>query len=449
MRQDRYGTLHQTESAAAVAFFEQAVHALAAHRPGVAEALASALQADPDFAAAHALQGLATVTLAREELMPVAAQAHRDAEAALALRGGSASDHALVEALGHAAGGGLRAAADRLDAHLDADPHTFVAAKLSHALHFMAGDLSGMLTTTARIVDAWSEDRPGYGFLLGCHAFALEELGAPQAAERVGRRAVALEPDDAWGLHAVGHVCEREGRTADGIAWLEAHRASWSGCNNFSFHLAWHLALFHLERGDYDAVLDLYDREVRPVPTDDFRDVANAVSLLWRLDQEGVAIGARWQDLREVALKRRRDATLSFAALHNLLALVALGEIDAARGLRQVMSRTVEAGTGDQAAVLDLVGRDLATTILGFTVGGAPRVALAELAERLTLIGGSHAQRDVFLRTLATTAADRGERDALAQILAVRRKLKRDDRFAALVQTRLDAVEARSHRRIA
>jgi hypothetical protein len=435
---DRYAAAHSTAEPAAVQAFEEAVHGVAAHRPSTAAALARALEADPDFVSAHALKGLASVVLGREELVPAARAAHATAAGLLSRRGGTPSEHALTEALDAASQGRLMAAAARLEAHLDASPHEFLSAKIAHALRFMSGDARGMLLTTARVVDCWTPDQAGYGFLLGCHAFALEELGELGAAERVGRRAVDLEPDDSWGLHAVSHIQEMEGRTDEGIAWLEDHRSTWSACNNFSFHMAWHLALFHLERGDHERVLSIYDEQVRPVPTDDFRDMANAVSLLWRLAQEGVAVGARWDDLRDVAVKRRRDTTLTFASLHNLLALVATGEIEAARDLvASLRVRAAEPAGDDQSVVMDAVGRDLGAVILGLATRGGARASIDRLARRLDLIGGSHAQRDVFLRTLAAIAADRGDRQALDQILAVRRRVKRDDGFVARLLGRM------------
>ena len=80
----------------------------------------------------------------------------------------------------------------------------------------MLGDAAGMLAASQRMMTVWSPDRPAAGFLLGCHAFAIEEHGAYAAAEAYGRQAVAMEPDDAWGLHAVSHVHEMRGETADG-----------------------------------------------------------------------------------------------------------------------------------------------------------------------------------------------------------------------------------------
>jgi len=154
---------------------------------------------------------------------------------------------------------GASRAAIVLDQILQRNPRAFLPAKIAHALRFMLGDAPGMLAASARVLRRWPGRAPGYGSLLGCHALALEETGDLDAAERTGRLAVELEPDDAWGLHAVSHVHEMQGRTREGIAWLEASRPVWTGCNNFSFHMAWHLALFHIEAGDHDRVLAIYD----------------------------------------------------------------------------------------------------------------------------------------------------------------------------------------------
>ena len=187
--------------------------------------------------------------------------------------------------------------------------------------------------------------------MLGCHAFALEESGELEAALRVGREAVEREPRDAWGLHAVAHVYEMMERTTRRHCLARADPGGWSGCNNFAFHLGWHLALFQLERGLHDRVLDLYDEAVRPRPTDDFRDVANAVSLLWRLRQEGMEVGHRWDELAEIASRRRGETVLVFATLHYLLVLVATGDLAAAGDLVCSLETRAATGMDDQALV--------------------------------------------------------------------------------------------------
>jgi tetratricopeptide (TPR) repeat protein len=433
---DRFALTHTTASPAAVRAFGEAVEAIAGHRPNAAEALDRALHADPMLVTGHILKGFCGVVLARGETMIAARHALTAARAALAAQElTSADEQTLVAALAEAVEGRLRAAADRLAERLSGNPYALLLVKLVHSLRFMLGDVAGMRAVGEAILPAWSPGRPGYGFVLGCHAFALEESGELKAAERVGREAVAHEPRDAWGLHAVAHVFEMTGRIADGIAWLEEKRESWSDCNNFAFHLAWHLALFHLEGGRHDHVLDLYDKAVRPLPTDDFRDVANASSLLWRLRQEGVEVGHRWDELAAIAHRRRDETVLVFATLHYLLALVADGDLAAAADLVGSLEMRAMADTDDQAVVAATVGLPIARAIISLAQGGPKRRGpeLAALVHRLPQLGGSHAQRDVFVRTLAELAAREGDLPSLRAILALRQRLKREDRFGRLL----------------
>jgi hypothetical protein len=376
--------------------------------------------------------GFANLILAREELRPVARAALERSRAAFAARGGTADEAILLDALGEAVEGRFSAAADRLDDGFRAKPTAFLPFKLSHALRFMLGDLKGMLAASDHMMAAWEPDMAGAGYLLGCHAFALEELGDYGRAFHVGRRAVALAPDDAWGMHAVAHIHEMRSDTRAGIAWLEAGRPHWSRCNNFSFHVAWHLALFHLERGDRETVLKVYDDEVRPRSTDDFRDVANAVSMLTRLRLAGVDVGDRWEELGTIAERRRGDTTLMFAALHTLLTLVARAD---RAGIAELV-RNIEsaaAGVGDQADVARLVAVPLARAIAWRERPADWSVLLANLPR----IGGSNAQRDVFVLSLADVARRSGDEAALGLIVQARRRMKTADCLIAAVAGRV------------
>ena len=139
---------------------------------------------------------------------------------------------------------------------------------------------------------------PGYGTVLSCHCFSHEECGDYAVAEPSGRAAIEIDPGDVWGTHAVAHIMEMQGRHAEGIAWLDELERHWEGGSNLLHHLWWHRALFHLERGEFDAVLDLYDRRFRNLTApltqaqpDLYIDVQNAASMLFRLERLGIDVG--------------------------------------------------------------------------------------------------------------------------------------------------------------
>lgn len=425
---DRYGSSHSVTTPAAVQAFEEATLAVAAHQP-IGDSIDRALALEPDMASAWALLSIGNALLGRSEAVAVAKARAKGAQVALARSGeGTRSERAIVQAASQAADGHLQASAKTLEDHLRNDPADFLAAKIAHSMRFMCGQPEHMLAISGLALTNWRESDPGYGFLLGCHAFGLEEIGRYRDAEAAGRRAVALEPTDAWGLHAVSHVMEMSGRTAEGIVWLEGSRPLWPGCNNFRFHLAWHLGLFQLEAGDADAVLKLYDTDVMPAASDDFRDIANAVSLLWRLKQSGIDVGARWGQLRDLALKRHQDLTYVFASLHYLLALVATGEREAAaRLINGLAARAGEQGC-DQGQVARELGLELAKVIA--TSGTVDTSGLARIAPLLSRLGGSNAQRDLFMRILLVAAAEGGNELALSHIARLRANLRQEDRFA-------------------
>jgi tetratricopeptide (TPR) repeat protein len=161
--------------------------------------------------------------------------------------------------------------ADILDAALVKVPEDAFLMKLVHAIRFVLGDATGMRQSIDRVFSAYHETHPAYGYLLGCRAFSLEETGDYRLAEAAGRRGLEFAGDDAWGLHAVAHVHDMTGRSEEGAGWLENHPDGWAHCNNFGYHVWWHLALMYLDQGNADKALALYDADIRRDKTDDYR----------------------------------------------------------------------------------------------------------------------------------------------------------------------------------
>lgn len=284
-----------------------------------------------------------------------------------------------------------------LEALLQTYPMDMLALRLAHHLHFYTGLGVNMRDSTARVLDAWPEEHPQFAYLLGMHAFGLEEAGDLEEALNWGQQAVALNKQDIWAAHAVAHVFWTQGKHEAGLEWLQKMSIHWQQKNNFKNHLVWHGALHYLALGKPQMALEIYDEELANSAADDFYlDMCNNAALLLRLQMQGLDIGERWQPLAEVAARHVDDQELVFASVHYLLPLVA-ADSPAAQALLASL-QTWGLGSGEQAQVCAQVGYPLAQALYDFyespVVGSA---ALRRLQGELHKIGGSIAQRDLFV----------------------------------------------------
>ncbi len=132
--------------------------------------------------------------------------------------------------------------------------------------------------------------------------------------------------------HVKAHVFDTDCRAPEGRDWLAAQAVHWKLGNNLIHHLWWHRALLELDLGELDAVVASYDANIRNfdepmtrAAPDHYVDLQNAASMLWRLEQLGVAVGDRWQELADKAEARIGDAGHFLLVPHLMLALAATG----------------------------------------------------------------------------------------------------------------------------
>lgn len=417
--------------------------AFLAHGASTPDHLGTTLAADPDFALAHAVKGMFMLLLGRGELVQTAREACTAANTSDANRPVSLRERSFIDALEVWIGGHPSKVVAILDGVLVSAPDDALAMKISQAIRFVLGDAQGMRRSVESVMAAYGEDHPARGYMMGCHAFALEETGEYGRAAAMGSAALEISPDDAWGLHAVAHVYDMIGSPAKGLRWLSAREAAWAHCNNFRYHVWWHKALMHLDLGQTDIVLDLYDTLIRADHTDDYRDISNATSLLMRLECEGIDVGNRWDELAETSATRTEDGQLIFADLHYLLALVGGRREDATAKL---VARIAADGARSDTEMEMRMATPGAAAAQGLEAFGEGEYATAfhglrKARRHMQLAGGSHAQRDVFERLTIDAGIRAGQmKDALGMLdERTTRRAGRDDNFAA---TRRDMIQA-------
>ncbi len=388
MLQDHRGLTVSTTSATALAHFERALEQFHAYRGDPIATVDAALAEDDAFVLAHLFKAFVLTTTSEGRHLPAARAAV--ARATEFSHRANARERALIAAGQQLVDGQWHAASRSFDAVLREWPRDALALQTAHLMDFFRGDALNLRNRISRVLPAWSANLPGYSYVLGMHAFGLEECNQYAEAEATGRRALEIVPTDGWAVHAVTHVMEMQGRIDEGIGWLTTREADWATDDNaFAPHNWWHLALFHMDRGAFDAALDLYDRKLDGPQADMLLVLIDCTALLWRLQLEGVNVGDRFERVADrwhgKAIEER--SFYAFNDLHAMMSFAATRRSADGERLLAEMRTTAECGTGVNQVMTRDIGLPLAEGMLAFAQG-RPRSR-----DRVHRSGAGHRQR--------------------------------------------------------
>jgi tetratricopeptide (TPR) repeat protein len=412
MFEDCRGLALTTVSERAALAFDHAIDGYLGYRADMAARMETLLAADPDFGMAHCLKGYLFMMGFRADVLGAARTALADARRCA----GTQREKAHSKALAHWIEGDSDHAVSVWDHILHDHPHDILAFRLAHFVNFWSGRPEAMLASVRSVERHWNASLPGFGSVLACRCFAHEEAGYYLEAEHAGREAVRRDPSDLWAAHGVAHVLEMTGRRLEGIAWVEGLQSRWDGSNNLRHHLWWHQALYHLELGDFNKVLALYDagfRDLRSPLTgmapDLYIDVQNAASMLFRLGRHGVDAGDRWVELADKAQSRIGDCQSAFTLPHWMMALAATGRDSAAEAMLAGM-RDFAGGTTPLARLVGEIALPVTEAVLANGQGKHARAVavMRPVLGDMYRMGGSHAQQDVLEQVFLDSALKAG-----------------------------------------
>jgi hypothetical protein len=426
--------LEMSGSAAAVAAYDRAVDHLIRFQPEVVEV--SALAAEDRTCV------LAGVFCAYLALMSTEAGAVAGAERALSAAPAAVSAGSLLpRERAHLAAArrwiaGDMAGAGALLAEISVRwPRDLLALFTGHQVDFFTGDAVNLRDRIGRALGAWPDDDPQTGFLHGMYAFGLEECNLYGQSADVGRRAVELNPDDVWGIHAVVHTHEMQGQIPDGIRFLRDREAQWQTGNFLNVHNSWHYALYLLQGDDVAGALAVYDRVLHHAGSQDVAlELLDATALLWRLQLEGISVGDRWPPLAQAWARLLAPGFYPFNDMHAIMAFVGAGDLDRAAGVVTALER-VAAG-GDRATtgwqMTRVAGLAVCRGLLHFGRGRYQLVLdeLLPVRTRVHEFGGSHAQRDAVERTLLEAAIRAGRTDLALALVSERLAVRECNTYA-------------------
>jgi Tfp pilus assembly protein PilF len=420
MRSDRFGLPASTASNDALAAYDAGVEALLTASPDPEAPLLQAIAIDPGFALAHA-------ALARcHQVQARLAEARAAIAAATDLvQTTSPREQGHVRVLWLAINGQGAAALDTLKDHLRAFPRD--AVPLSAAL-----GVYGLIGFSGR-VDHHAEQRallewllpnwPEHGWFLGYLGWSEIETGDAARGSDTVDRALALLPANANAAHARAHGYFELGRALQGTAfvsdWLQQHYAPRGILHG---HLHWHCALGERAGGDAGAALSRYGASIEHSSAPAMPRLADGASFLWRCHLAEEVGAPRWQAMAELTARSFAQSGLAFADLHAAM-------VEAATGCAPALERRIEALDRRVVESALPAGKVVPTLCRALAAYAAKDWSLAvDLLETalpdLPRIGGSNAQRDVFLDTLAAACRHAGQPDRARALLGGRPYMK-------------------------
>ncbi len=400
---DARGLAVSTPDVVSLAQFEAALASVHGSRGDALDLIEAALARDPGFAAGHCLRAAAFVLAGEAPVETGLADSIRAIE--------QLGDRANDRERRHAAaartwfGGDARFAAERYGELVIDYPRDSLALHVAHTLDFRLSQREMLRDRVAQVLPHWNESVPGFGFVLGLYAFGLEETGDYARAEAIARRSLELDPGNAAAIHVIAHVMEMQGRTREGIEWLESTRRTWADNAGFAIHCAWHLALFRLDLDETGAALAIYDQVLAPAPSSPISTLVDATALLWRLEIRGLDLDAHWRALADCWRGRPLAGRRAFVLVHAVMAFTASGRPGSARQVSALLRNDTATRSANSADDLELA-IPLTEALQAFGRGDYARAV-----ERISMVraiahrcGGSVAQCDLIHLTFVEAA---------------------------------------------
>ena len=424
MYHDDQGNVLTTVSMDAASYFSSAIDDFLNYRTTPSAQLKNALSEDPEFVLALCLRGYFLMMVENRKVIP---KVHEILHSVIPKVGRLSERERLhVEALTSWAKLDLLKTCQVWEQLLSIAPRDILALKLHHTMAFYTGRSQVLLSVIRGVWASWDRSVPGYSVVQGMYAYALEECGNYDEAERTGREATMANPEDLWAIHAVSHVLDMQGRYEEGVKWLDYSAEDWSDRNPFKAHLWWHAAIFHLSLDDADKAISIHDELLRSINTPSYVDVSNQSSLLKRVEIRGINVGERWQLLADHARTRTKDHILTFRDVHFCLAMAAAGQLEEARDYIKSMEEFSDVNHNWTAKVTKSTLIPLCKGIVAYEANeyAAACDILWPLRNDLAPVGGSHTQRDLF-RQILEDAAGKCEQTNISRHLLSERILQR------------------------
>jgi len=326
---DRYENVLSTNSEVARDAYVSGLDRFLGAEPGVEDALLLAIREDEDFALAH-------VTLARYRQV---IGNHKGARSSILKAQQCQQDltdreKRQVEIFSLLLDGKSKTGYKVAREQLRENPRDVLTAQACLGVLSLIG-FSGQPGREADNLALAEILQPHYGsdwWLQGLLGFAQVEVGQFDRAEKSIAKSLKANPRNAHGAHFQSHLYYETGQAEAGYAFITDWQNGYDKSGQMHCHIAWHIALWALARGDIDEMWRVVDRDIDPrggwgPPINVMVDFA---AVLYRAEMAGVHVSPeRWLAASEYAAEKFPNPGLGFADVHAALVHAMAGKSDA------------------------------------------------------------------------------------------------------------------------
>ena len=281
-------------------------------------------------------------------------------------------------------------------------PNYLLAIELAYYGYLHSGNSTMIRDTVGRVLPYWNKTHSFYSFLEGMYAFGLEETNLYDLADKYAVDALSLNHENAWAVHARAHCFEMTSQTSKGINFMKSYEKGWSKAGMLACHNYWHWGLYHIENGDYEEALGVYDQHIKAITKPDSKfNMIDGSSLLARLEFQGMDVGKRWDSLFELCRPFQEDHTNIFDDAHFLISYLQSDkgtEEKIVENFIESMKSGIPNMKGMDKDLYSTVGLDLCLSIVAnYEKRYDDAVELLyPLKNEIWRVGGSKAQRELF-----------------------------------------------------
>ena len=191
---DLRGAPTSAPAADALEVFETALESLYQNRGEPLALIKPCIEQWPQWSLPHSFRAIVLLGFTERRFALAAAKSLKAAEPLLATA--TERERTIHAAASQILAGNWASACALFEQLLIENPLDMLALHSAQNLDFFRGDLWALRNRVNRVLPAWRAETTGYGFVLGMHAFGLEECNQYPEAESVAQEALALHPEN-------------------------------------------------------------------------------------------------------------------------------------------------------------------------------------------------------------------------------------------------------------